>query len=171
MSLSPGHSSTLFYPFGVDYCGQRAIIGGIRIDALFQAKVKIRSPWMAPLGTVTKPSIRIFPTMAVNRRTPAVEWQQPGNSTCRRCFWIYTDIRSFLFSSRLVLSKSNSCDEFGVPEAYMTTALLVAWIIVCAAIIRGVQSSGKVRIDFFRPFLHSNIRLPMSLLFYLTLSH
>ncbi|CAF1230667.1 unnamed protein product [Adineta steineri] len=48
------------------------------------------------------------------------------------------------FFYRLLLNKSSSFDDFGTPGLYMTLLLLIAWIIICLCIIRGVQSSGKV---------------------------
>ena len=48
-------------------------------------------------------------------------------------------------SSRLLLGKSESFEDFGTPQLWPTLCLFVAWIIVGACIIRGVQSSGKVR--------------------------
>lgn len=53
------------------------------------------------------------------------------------------DCISSLFS-RLVLNRSVSFEEFGSPTMYMSLALLVAWLLVCVCIIRGVQSSAKV---------------------------
>ncbi|CAF3255443.1 unnamed protein product [Rotaria sp. Silwood2] len=48
------------------------------------------------------------------------------------------------FFYRLLLNKSASFDEFGVPGTYMSVLLLGSWIIICLCIFRGVQSSGKV---------------------------
>ncbi|CAF1258043.1 unnamed protein product [Rotaria sordida] len=48
------------------------------------------------------------------------------------------------FFYRLLLNKSASFDDFGVPGTYMSVLLLGAWLIICLCIFRGVQSSGKV---------------------------
>ncbi|CAF4127459.1 unnamed protein product [Rotaria socialis] len=48
------------------------------------------------------------------------------------------------FFYRLLLNKSSSFDDFGVPGTYMSVLLLASWLLICVCIIRGVQSSGKV---------------------------
>ncbi|CAF0763036.1 unnamed protein product [Adineta ricciae] len=48
------------------------------------------------------------------------------------------------FFYRLLLNRSATFDDFGVPGLYMSLLLLLAWLIICLCIIRGVQSSGKV---------------------------
>ena len=48
------------------------------------------------------------------------------------------------YFSKLLLSKSESFEDFGTPQLYSALSLFVAWIIVGVCIIRGVKSSGKV---------------------------
>lgn len=47
---------------------------------------------------------------------------------------------------REALNISNSISEGGGLNWKMTLCLLAAWIIVCLAMIKGIQSSGKVSI-------------------------
>ena len=47
--------------------------------------------------------------------------------------------------SKLLLGKSQRFEDFGSPQLFPALALLVAWVIVGACIIRGVKTSGKVR--------------------------
>jgi hypothetical protein len=60
----------------------------------------------------------------------------------------------YRFPSRLLLNKSSSFDDFGVPGIYMSVALLVAWLLICVCIFRGIQTSGKVSTLSFLPDSH-----------------
>lgn len=59
-----------------------------------------------------------------------------------------------MFFSRLLLNKSSSFDDFGVPGTYMSLLLLLAWLIIGLCIIRGVQSSGKVGVLLLSVYLY-----------------
>ena len=54
------------------------------------------------------------------------------------------NLRLIVICSRLLLNKSDTFEDFGTPRLYPALALLAAWVIVGACIIRGVKSSGKV---------------------------
>jgi len=54
---------------------------------------------------------------------------------------------------REALDISNSISEGGGLNWKMTVCLLVAWSMVCLAMIKGIQSSGKVRIFAFFCYL------------------
>lgn len=49
------------------------------------------------------------------------------------------------FWYRQTLNITSSIDDTGGLNWKMTLSLLVAWILVCLAVIKGIQSSGKVR--------------------------
>lgn len=49
------------------------------------------------------------------------------------------------FWYREALDISNSISESGGLNLKMTLCLLIAWVMVCMAMIKGIQSSGKVR--------------------------
>ncbi len=49
------------------------------------------------------------------------------------------------FWYRQTLNITSSIDDTGGLNWKMTLSLLVAWIMVCLAVIKGIQSSGKVR--------------------------
>ena len=49
------------------------------------------------------------------------------------------------FWYRQTLNITSSIDDTGGLNLKMTLSLLVAWILVCLAVIKGIQSSGKVR--------------------------
>jgi solute carrier family 6 amino acid transporter-like protein 5/7/9/14 len=51
-----------------------------------------------------------------------------------------------LYPSRheAVPQKENIVDGLGVPNWRLALTLLLAWILICAALIKGVKSSGKV---------------------------
>lgn len=48
------------------------------------------------------------------------------------------------FWYRQTLNITSSIDDTGGLNWKMTVSLLVAWILVCMAVIKGIQSSGKV---------------------------
>lgn len=48
------------------------------------------------------------------------------------------------FWYRQTLNITSSIDDTGGLNWKMTVSLLVAWILVCLAVIKGIQSSGKV---------------------------
>lgn len=48
------------------------------------------------------------------------------------------------FWYRQTLNITSSIDDTGGLNWKMTLSLLVAWILVCMAVIKGIQSSGKV---------------------------
>lgn len=48
------------------------------------------------------------------------------------------------FWYRQTLNITSSIDDTGGLNWKMTLSLLVAWILVCLAVIKGIQSSGKV---------------------------
>lgn len=48
------------------------------------------------------------------------------------------------FTSLRVLQLSSGIDQLGMPSWHLTLCLLVAWAVVLLALIRGVQSLGKV---------------------------
>lgn len=49
------------------------------------------------------------------------------------------------FWYRQTLNITSSIDDTGGLNWKMTLSLLVAWILVCMAVIKGIQSSGKVQ--------------------------
>lgn len=53
---------------------------------------------------------------------------------------------------REALNISNSISESGGLNWKMTICLLAAWVMVCLAMIKGIQSSGKV--SLYRPSSH-----------------
>lgn len=58
---------------------------------------------------------------------------------------------------REALNISDSISEGGGLNWKMTVCLLVAWSMVCLAMIKGIQSSGKVRRTHYSCQLHSRI--------------
>lgn len=53
-------------------------------------------------------------------------------------------IKEFICFSKVALQRSNGIDETGEIVWYLALCLLLAWIIVGAALIKGIKSSGKV---------------------------
>lgn len=59
---------------------------------------------------------------------------------------------------REALNISSSISESGGLNWKMTICLLAAWVVVCLAMIKGIQSSGKV--SMFEPLLILLITIP-----------
>lgn len=71
----------------------------------------------------------VFPFVAVTVVEPECE-----KSSATTYFWY-----------RQALNITSSIDDTGGLNWKMTLSLLVAWIMVCLAVIKGIQSSGKVQ--------------------------
>lgn len=77
-------------------------------------------------------SMKIHPTPASFCSTKVVE-PECEKSSATTYFWY-----------RQTLNITSSIDDTGGLNWKMTLSLLVAWILVCLAVIKGIQSSGKV---------------------------
>lgn len=53
-------------------------------------------------------------------------------------------IKGLLYFSKVALQRSSGMEETGVIVWYLALCLLLAWLIVGAALFKGIKSSGKV---------------------------
>lgn len=53
-------------------------------------------------------------------------------------------IKGLMYFSKVTLQRSSGMDETGVIVWYLALCLLLAWLIVGAALFKGIKSSGKV---------------------------
>ncbi|XP_051877846.1 sodium- and chloride-dependent neutral and basic amino acid transporter B(0+)-like isoform X2 [Pristis pectinata] len=73
-------------------------------------------------------------------------WLNTNNKTCSNGSEIHVPHQgpSEQYWEKLVLRRSSSLDETGEIVWYLALCLLLAWLIVCGALSKGIKSSGKV---------------------------
>ncbi|XP_066437973.1 sodium- and chloride-dependent neutral and basic amino acid transporter B(0+)-like [Eleutherodactylus coqui] len=74
--------------------------------------------------------------------TMNVSWANENNLTC--VFGNDTELPSKQYWDKVALRRSSGIDETGQVVWHLALCLLLAWIISVAALVKGVQSSGKV---------------------------
>lgn len=85
-----------------------------------------------PLIFYPSPSVPYPSSSSLRRRRTVVE-PECDKSSATTYFWY-----------RQTLNTTSTIAESGGLNVKMTLSLLVAWIIVCLAVIKGIASSGKV---------------------------
>ncbi|XP_063102375.1 sodium- and chloride-dependent neutral and basic amino acid transporter B(0+) isoform X2 [Cavia porcellus] len=75
-----------------------------------------------------------------------MSWIDDNNFTCinNSEFYAARQLPSEQYWNKVALQRSNGIDETGEIVWYLALCLLLAWIIVGAALIKGIKSSGKV---------------------------
>ncbi|XP_029462565.1 sodium- and chloride-dependent neutral and basic amino acid transporter B(0+)-like [Rhinatrema bivittatum] len=85
-------------------------------------------------------------TLGNNTSTVNLTWAEENNKTCIEKSTVYlpVDLPSKQYWDKVALRKSSGLDETGEVVWYLALCLLLAWIIVGAALFKGIKSSGKV---------------------------
>ncbi|XP_019488782.1 PREDICTED: sodium- and chloride-dependent neutral and basic amino acid transporter B(0+) [Hipposideros armiger] len=95
----------------------------------------------SPIVTHCNVSTRIMEIIQVNK-----SWADANNLTCRNGSEVYQpgQLPSEQYWNKVALQRSNGMDETGEIVWYLALCLLLAWLIVGAALFKGIKSSGKV---------------------------
>nr|XP_014339884.1 PREDICTED: sodium- and chloride-dependent neutral and basic amino acid transporter B(0+)-like [Latimeria chalumnae] len=74
-------------------------------------------------------------------------WLKENNDTCPNSSWLHFPQQSpsEQYWDKVALRRSSGLDETGQVVWYLALCLLLAWILVGAAVSKGIKSSGKVR--------------------------
>uniref|UniRef100_A0A9L0TFS9 Transporter n=1 Tax=Equus caballus TaxID=9796 RepID=A0A9L0TFS9_HORSE len=95
----------------------------------------------SPIVTHCNVSIKLGEIIQMNKT-----WVDTNNFTCVNGSEVYQpgQLPSEQYWNKVALQRSSGMDETGVIVWYLALCLLLAWLIVGAALFKGIKSSGKV---------------------------